>query len=192
MKLIEKLLFYLLTPLLYLISIVIWHNLLHYKLFLYNSSNNNSFLFRNLVAIYNIRVSKKGSYIGYKAILNDIPVFPHGILGVFISDGAKIGHNCVIYHQVTIGSNTLYGNPHFGSPVIGDNVMMGAGAKIIGNVKVGNNVRIGANAVVVRDIPDNCVVVGPGRVIQKEEILDNRFFSYRGGGLGLFPKWQVC
>lgn len=46
--------------------------------------------------------------------------------------------------------------------------MIGAGAKIIGKVKVGNNVRIGANAVVVRDVPDNCVVVSTGKVIQKE------------------------
>jgi len=186
MKLIKNLLFYIITPILYLFSLIIWHNLLLFKKYLYNRKDNNSIIHRSLVAIYNIRISKKGSYIGYKAILNDIPVFPHGILGVFISDGAIIGRNCVIYHQVTIGSNTLSGNSHFGSPIIGDNVLMGAGAKIIGKVKVGNNVRIGANAVVARDIPDNCVVVSTGRVIQKEETLDNRFYSYRGGSWGYF------
>lgn len=68
------------------------------------------------------------------------------------------------------------------SPKIGDNCYIGAGAKIIGNVVVGNNVRIGANAVVVEDIPDNSVVVmEKPKIIQKEEILDNRFFSWVNG-----------
>lgn len=92
--------------------------------------------------------------------------------------GGIIGCNCVIYQQVTIGSNTILDSPYFGAPVIGDNVLIGAGAKIIGKVKVGNNVRIGANAVVVRDVPDNSVVVSSGRVIQKEGVLDNRFYTY--------------
>jgi len=71
---------------------------------------------------------------------------------------------------------------NIGAPKIGDNCYIGAGAKIIGNIVVGNNVRIGANAVVVEDIPDNSVVVmEKPRIIQKEEILDNRFFSWVNG-----------
>src|SRR5699024_11656176 len=94
------------------------------------------------------------------------PFFPHGITGIFISQGAKIGKDAVIFQQVTIGSNTLKGSKSYGAPVIGDNCYIGAGAKIIGGIKIGDNVRIGANAVVVKDVPDNAVVVNqPGRVI---------------------------
>jgi len=65
-----------------------------------------------------------------------------------------------------------------GSPVIGDNVFIGCGAKIIGGVRVGNNVRIGANCVVVEDIPDDCtVVLGKPRVIPKSSNRDNRFVT---------------
>jgi serine O-acetyltransferase len=69
-----------------------------------------------------------------------------------------------------------------GAPNIGDNCYIGAGAKIIGNVKVGNNVRVGANAVVHQDVPDNSVVTfGTQRVIQKEQLLNNRFYHKHGG-----------
>lgn len=61
--------------------------------------------------------------------------------------------------QVTIGSNTLKDSKHFGSPIIGNNVFIGAGAKIIGNVHIGNNCRIGANCIVVKDMPDNSTAI---------------------------------
>jgi len=65
----------------------------------------------------------------------------------------------------------------YGAPDIGNNVYIGAGAKIIGGVKVGNNVRIGANCVVFEDIKDNCVVVlSKPRIIQKSD-LDNRYLT---------------
>ena len=103
---------------------------------------------------------------------------PHGLNGIFISDGATIGKNCVIFHQVTIGSNTLEDSKGRGAPTIGDNVYIGAGAKIIGRVKIGNNVRIGANCVVVENIPDNCVVVlNKPRILQKSNII-NKFIVY--------------
>ncbi len=105
--------------------------------------------------------------------------FPHGLNGILISTGATIGKNCTIFHQVTIGSNTADGSKHTGFPVIGDNVMIGAGAKIIGGVKIGNNVRIGANCVVVEDVPDNAtVVMQKPRVIIHKEARDNSFKSY--------------
>ena len=110
--------------------------------------------------------------------IGDGLVLPHGANGIFISRGAKIGKNCVIFHQVTIGSNTIEGSKHFGSPQIGDNAYIGCGAKIIGNVIIGNNVRIGANAVVTESIPDNAtVVMNHPRIIIAKTKRQNRFKS---------------
>lgn len=87
------------------------------------------------------------------------PILPHGIRGIVIASEAKIGRNCYIEHQVTIGRSG-------GCPTIGDNVFIGPGAKVFGNIIVGNNVRIGANAVVFENIPDNATVV-----LQKPRVL---------------------
>lgn len=112
-------------------------------------------------------------------ISNDI-IFPHGISGIFISNGATVKSGCVIFHQVTIGSNSINDSKNKGCPTIGKNCYIGAGAKIIGNVKVGNNVRIGANTVVTKDIPDNTTVVGASyRIIKHKHKLDNRFVPYK-------------
>lgn len=82
--------------------------------------------------------------------------FPH-MYGIVISYNTIIGKNCTIYQGVTIGQDRIkYPNE---APVIGDNVMIGAGAKIIGPVKIGNNVKIGANCVVVTNVPDDATVV---------------------------------
>lgn len=78
-----------------------------------------------------------------------------------------IGKNCTLYHQVAIGG----GNG--GAPVIGDNVLIGAGAKIIGPVKIGNHVKIGAGCVVVMDVPDDATVVmdKPRIILHNIEVL---------------------
>ncbi len=77
---------------------------------------------------------------------------------------------------MTIGSNTLSGTKHPGAPVIGDNVYIGAGAKIIGGIRIGNNVRVGANCMVTSDIPDNAtVVLSTPRVILREGPRNNVF-----------------
>lgn len=103
---------------------------------------------------------------------------PHGFRGIFISNAAKIGKGCTIFQGVTIGSNTLLDSKSAGAPTIGDNVYIGAGANIIGNVKVGNNVRIGAGCTVARNVPDNCTVAQAApAVIQKNTPQDNRWFS---------------
>lgn len=117
-----------------------------------------------------------GSWIGLGATLDSWPVFPHGFYGIFISNKAHIGKNVVIFQQVTIGSNTLPDSKNQGSPTIGDNVYIGAGAKIIGNCTIGKNCRIGANCIVTKDVPANCVCVNRGLdIIQREEEMDNTF-----------------
>ncbi len=126
---------------------------------------------------YNKVMHDFNCWIGEHSYFENIPTFPHKFYGIFISNGAKIGKNCVIFHQVTIGSNNLTDSKNKGCPIIGDNVFIGAGAKIIGNVEVGNNCRIGANAVVVKDVPDNSIVVSqPSRIIYKEN-MDNTFYA---------------
>ena len=104
-----------------------------------------------------------GTSIGNGAIFKTPPVLWHGLNGIVVSHYAEIGENCIINQQVTIGGGNL------GQKVIiGNNVMIGSGAKIIGPCKIGNNVKIGANAVVAKDIPDNCTVVGTMRIIQRD------------------------
>jgi serine O-acetyltransferase len=84
--------------------------------------------------------------------------------GIIVYPLCKIGKNCNLSQGVTVGKTNRGKNK--GYPVIGDNVYIGPGAKVIGAVKVGNNVAIGANCVVTKDVPDNAVVVGiPGKVI---------------------------
>lgn len=83
----------------------------------------------------------------------------HQGMGVVIHPNTVIGENCTIYQHSTFGE--AHGkNTAIGAPTIGDNVMVGVGAAILGPVKIGNNVSIGANAVVIHDVPDNAVVAG--------------------------------
>lgn len=81
----------------------------------------------------------------------------HG-MGIVIGETAEIGDDCTIYHQVTLGGTGKdKGKRH---PNIGNNVMIGAGAKVLGPISIGDNVRIGAGAVVIKSIEDNATVVG--------------------------------
>jgi serine O-acetyltransferase len=81
--------------------------------------------------------------------------------GVVINGKVKGGANFHVYHQVTLGSDRQ------GAPVIGDDVFIGAGAKIIGPVTIGDGVRIGANAVVVHDLPPHVTAIGiPARIVR--------------------------
>ncbi len=91
----------------------------------------------------------------------------HG-MGVVIGETAEIGDNVTLYHGVTLGGTSLSkGKRH---PTLEDNVVVGAGAKILGAITIGANSRIGANAVVVRSVPPNSVVVGvPGQIVKRQE-----------------------
>ena len=90
----------------------------------------------------------------------------HG-MGVVIGETTEIGDNVTLYHGVTLGGVSLAkGKRH---PTIEDNVVVGAGAKILGNITIGKNSRIGANAVVVKPVPPHSIVVGvPGQVIKRK------------------------
>lgn len=128
---------------------------------------------------FRLFIEERGSSIDLRTEIANEPIFPHRINGIFIASSSKIGRNCVIYHQVTIGVNMIPGSKNQGAPIIGDDVYIGAGAKIIGGIRIGNNVRIGANAVVFSDIPDNATVVASaGRLIEKQDVQNNRFYRY--------------
>ncbi len=90
----------------------------------------------------------------------------HG-MGIVIGETAEIGDDCTIYHQVTLGGTGKDKNKRH--PSIGNNVIVGAGAKVLGPILIGNNVKIGAGAIVLKNVEDNVTVVGvPGdRVIKK-------------------------
>ncbi len=134
-----------------------------------------------LLYLYDEYFAWYGSYVGLQSQFAGEPCFPHGPYGVFISGGSKIGRNPVIFQHTTIGSDSLPGSGDEGSPTIGDNVYIGTGARIIGNIQVGDNCRIGANAVVYDDMPPHSVAVqSPTRVIRKSR-LDNRYFTVRNG-----------
>lgn len=130
---------------------------------------------------------ENGSSIAWNSCFAGEPCFPHGMKNIFVSGAAKIGKNCVIFQNVTIGSVTLIDSNSFGAPQIGDHVYIGAGAAIIGHVRIGNNVRIGANAVVYRDVPDNATVVaGEQRIIETDLARDNRHYSEQNGHWSFF------
>lgn len=130
------------------------------------------------VSLYNAYWKSYGGFIGIDAVIEDKPIFPHGPFGVFISNSAHIGKKCVIFQQVTIGSNTIKDSKNQGAPYLEDGVYIGSGAKIIGNVHVGRNARIGANCVVVKDVPANSVtVISNIKTIVKEYELDNEYIK---------------
>ncbi|MFW9846755.1 MAG: serine O-acetyltransferase, partial [Candidatus Thorarchaeota archaeon] len=86
--------------------------------------------------------------------------------GVVIGETAEIGNNVTIFQGVTLGGVSMTREKRH--PTVGNDVVIGSGAQILGPVKIGNRVRIGANAVVTEDIPDDSVVVGvPGRIVAR-------------------------
>jgi serine O-acetyltransferase len=99
-----------------------------------------------------------GARIGRRLVID------HGT-GIVIGETAEIGDDCLLYQGVTLGGTGKdVGKRH---PTIGNNVMIGAGAKVLGPFRVGDNARIAANSVVLREVPENATVVGvPGRIVK--------------------------
>ena len=99
-----------------------------------------------------------GATIGRRLVID------HGT-GIVIGETAELGDDCLLYQNVTLGGTGKdIGKRH---PTLGNNVMVGSGAKILGPFKVGDNARIAANSVVLREVPANATVVGvPGRVVK--------------------------
>ena len=114
-------------------------------------------LFRGLTGIE----IHPGAIIGHGFFID------HG-MGVVIGETAEVGSFVTLYHGVTLGGTSLNkGKRH---PTLEDNVVVGAGAKVLGAITVGENSRIGANAVVVKPVPPNSVVVGvPGQVVVRSK-----------------------
>tara|TARA_B100000674_G_scaffold254403_1_gene209777 strand:+ start:730 stop:1482 length:753 start_codon:yes stop_codon:yes gene_type:complete len=106
-----------------------------------------------------------GARIGHSVFID------HG-MGVVIGETAEIGNRCLLYQGVTLGgTGKESGKRH---PTLAENVVVGAGAKVLGAIRVGTNTRIGAGSVVVRDVDNDCTVVGiPGRVIHQSGVRIN-------------------
>ena len=95
-------------------------------------------------------------------------VIDHG-MGVVIGETAEIGDNCTLYQGVTLGGTGKHvGKRH---PTLGNNVMVGAGAKVLGPFSIGDNTKIAAGAVVLDEMPDNCTAVGiPAKIVRREGV----------------------
>ena len=114
-----------------------------------------AFLFNKLNTVLN------NCIIGCDASFGPRLVLIHAT-GVVINSSVRGGSDIRIEHQVTIGAERRQ------APLLGDSVFIGAGAKIIGNIRIGDDVRVGANAVVVKDVPAHCTVVGiPARIVRR-------------------------
>ena len=97
---------------------------------------------------------------------------PHNGMGVVMHNKTKIGNNCVIYQNVTLGGNgkIVDGKVNKGGPILEDNVAVFCGACVLGPITIGHDSYIGANAVVTRDVPPNSLVVGNPAVIKERKI----------------------
>lgn len=135
---------------------------------LYRLSN---FLYRKKIPFFPWFVTKIGflvfnSHIPYSSNIGPMTKCAYGGIGIVIHSRAKIGKRVILGQGITIGRQL---DPE-GIPVIGNDVYISAGARILGDIKVGNNVIIGANSVVIRDVPDNSIVAGvPAKVLKKIE-----------------------
>lgn len=127
--------------------------------------NDKTYLLLKLYYLYYIKRTDAyhncsfGTNLNSGAYFATPPHLPHGPKGIIVGHDVRIGANSIIYQQVTIAR---------GGVKILNNVLIGAGAKILPGVSIGNNVKVGANAVVVEDVPDNATVVLPKpRIILK-------------------------
>lgn len=152
-------------------------------------SNMEVFLYPSFKAILHYRVAHKlymkkhyflARLISQKAVRKTgIEIHPGATIGkglfidhgsgVIIGETAELGDNVTLYQGVTLGgTGKEQGKRH---PTLEDNVMVSAGAKILGSFKIGENSKIGAGSVVLKEVPPNCTVVGvPGRIVKKNDV----------------------
>ncbi len=137
---------------------VLWHQLSHFmwNRRLYLLARLSSHLARFFTGIEIHPAARLGRRL----------VIDHG-MGVVIGETAEVGDDCYFYHQVTLGvARTASGKRH---PTVGNNVIIGAGAKVLGPITVGDNARIGSNAVVLDPVPADTTVVGiPARAVDRK------------------------
>lgn len=136
--------------------------MLHYRL-AHKLYKNGHYFWARWVSQRAVR--KTGIEIHPGAEIGENLFIDHGN-GVIIGETAVIGNNVTLYQGVTLGgTGKEHGKRH---PTIGDNVMISAGAKIIGSFKIGENSKVGAGSVVIEEVPPNCTVVGvPGRIVRR-------------------------
>lgn len=136
--------------------ILIFHKLSHFlyihKLFFLARLNSQLGRFFTGIEIH------PGAKIGRRFFID------HG-MGIVIGETATIGNDCTMYHNATLGGTGK--DKYKRHPDIGDNVMIGAGAKVLGPIKIGNNVKIGANSIVLKNIPNDVTVVKFNEIIIK-------------------------
>lgn len=152
-------------------------------------SNMEVFLYPSFKAILHYRVAHKlyvkkhyflARWISQKAVRKTgIEIHPGATIGrglfidhgsgVIIGETAELGDNITLYQGVTLGgTGKEQGKRH---PTLGDNVMVSAGAKVLGSFTIGENSKIGAGSVVLKEVPPNCTVVGvPGRIVKKDDV----------------------
>ena len=111
-----------------------------------------------------------GTQISYGTQIGRGFYLPH-TGGIVVNPATKIGRNCYLSHNVTIGK--VHTGDKQGVPTLGNDVFVGAGAVILGNIKIGDNAAIGPNSVVINDVPDNVYVGGiPAKVISNKGACD--------------------
>jgi len=141
-----------------------WHALIFYRIAHYLYSQEIALLPRLLSALGRFFTGVEihpGADLGHGICID------HG-MGVVIGETTILGDYALIYQGVTLGGTGKQGGKRH--PTLGHHVIIGAGAKILGNIEIGDHVRIGAGAVVLKDIPHYCTVVGiPGRVVRNSE-----------------------
>ncbi|MCI8962085.1 MAG: serine O-acetyltransferase [Clostridia bacterium] len=136
--------------------ILIFHRLSHFlyihKLFFLARLNSQIGRFFTGIEIH------PGAKIGRRFFID------HG-MGIVIGETTTIGNDCIMYHNATLGGTGK--DKYKRHPDIGNNVMIGAGAKVLGPIKIGNNVKIGANSTVLKNIPDDATVVKYNEIIKR-------------------------
>lgn len=125
----------------------------YWKVFFKRQKETSGWKIDLMTIFLNRRAHAHGGYIGKDTYFAGRPRLPHGLHGIFISRYAHIGKECWIYQNVTIGEANSK------APTIGNNVLIGAGACLIGDIHIGDGARIGAGAVVRQDVPANATVV---------------------------------